>query len=227
MSRTDPSPFAALLDELAETDDERATMATALDLLAYAAPPATPVAGLRTRVLERIAEPRPPVFSVGISLFARSNDMEWLPYAPGVQVKLLYVDPATGAQTVLVKMEPNVPFPEHPHPAIEDLFLIEGDAYVGDVLMRAGDYCTRRRRRSTTMSAPGRRGRCRWSSAGEACAPGEKRYEKRDTSDQIPANHPGDRGLSAFLLSPFSFLRRRSASPPRPAASCAGSARWS
>lgn len=141
MSRTDPSPFAALLDELAETDDERATMAMALDLLAYAAPPATPVAGLRTRVLERIAEPRPPVFSVGISLFARSNEMEWLPYAPGVQVKLLYVDPATGAQTVLVKMEPNVPFPEHPHPAIEDLFLIEGDAYVGDVLMRAGDYC--------------------------------------------------------------------------------------
>jgi len=92
-------------------------------------------------LFRRIAEPRPPVFSVGISLFARSNDMEWLPYAPGVQVKLLYVDPATGAQTVLVKMEPNVPFPEHPHPAIEDLFLIEGDAYVGDVLMRAGDYC--------------------------------------------------------------------------------------
>ena len=141
MSTTDPSPFAALLDELAENDEERAAMSAALELLAHAAPPATPPPGLRDQVLDRIAGERPPVFTVGISLFARSAAMEWLPYAPGVEVKLLYADPATGAQTVLVRMAPNVPFPEHPHPAIEDLFLIEGEAYVGDVLMRAGDYC--------------------------------------------------------------------------------------
>ncbi|MFN0096226.1 MAG: cupin domain-containing protein [Dehalococcoidia bacterium] len=136
------SPFEALLGELAESQFERDEMARALELLAYSADEAEPAPNLRDRVLARIQQPeRPPVFEYRGDYFARSEALDWFPLAPGIELKFLYRDAATGAQTVLVRMAPNLAFPYHPHPDIEDLYLISGDAYVGDVLMQAGDYC--------------------------------------------------------------------------------------
>jgi quercetin dioxygenase-like cupin family protein len=143
MTQADPAiSIAALLDELAENDRERDVMGGALRLLAYAAPDVEPAPGLRARVLARIADDgRGAAFTAGVSYFARAQEMEWTPYAPGISIKLLFQDTATGARTVLVRMEPGLDFPPHPHNAIEDLYLVEGEAWVGDIFMRAGDYC--------------------------------------------------------------------------------------
>ncbi|MFN0147756.1 MAG: cupin domain-containing protein [Dehalococcoidia bacterium] len=132
----------ALLDELSEDAGERERMSRALRLLAYAPEPVAPPGGLRERILARISEePRAPTFEVGNDYFARAAEMEWTELAPGIEVKVLFRDAATRARTTLVRMGPNLAFPPHEHDVIEDLYLVSGEAWVGEVRMDAGDYC--------------------------------------------------------------------------------------
>ncbi len=135
-------PFASLLAELAEDDDERALMGAALALLAHAPEAAEPPAALRERMLlEARRSTFAPTFFARGDYFAHGDELEWLTLAPGITLKWLYRDAASGARTALIRMEPNLLFPEHPHPQIEDLYLVEGDAWVGDTPIHAGDYC--------------------------------------------------------------------------------------
>ena len=134
--------FTPLIDELAQDERERALIGSALEALAHAAPPVEPPSDLRARLQRRIRdEARGPVFTDGPSLFARGELLEWSAIAPGVEWKLLYNDGATGARTMLIRMAPDTRFPPHGHDGIEDLYLLEGDAWVGDIEMHAGDYC--------------------------------------------------------------------------------------
>ncbi len=135
-----PSSFDSLLDDLANDAAERATMRRALDLLAYAVPQVDPPSGLRERVLAR-ATAEPAAFEADGSYFARAALMAWSPLSPGVELKDLHANPEAGTRTALIRMAPNTSFPPHPHGYIEDLYLIEGDAWVGDIYMTAGDYC--------------------------------------------------------------------------------------
>lgn len=133
--------FDALLGELAENDEERASMAHALRLLAYAAPPATPPPGLRERLVARLAaRERPPAYEKDGFYFAHGDRFEWLVLPGNSRIKFIYQD-ASGARTALVEMPPDTFFPAHDHDHIEDLFVVEGDAWVAGVHMVAGDYC--------------------------------------------------------------------------------------
>lgn len=134
------STFDALLDELAEDDAERTTMRRALYLMAYAVPQVEPPASLKDRVLAKV-KPTPAIFEQDGSYFARAAQLEWDGLTPGVELKDLHANAESGTRTTLIRMAPNTPFPPHPHGYIEDLYLIEGDAWVGEVYMTAGDYC--------------------------------------------------------------------------------------
>ncbi len=137
-----PSTMEELVGELAEDQAEATLMLSALRLLPLAAEQVAAPSELRDRIRRRIANAkRPPAFVEAGSYFARSSELGWIAFAEGVELKLLYNDPATKAQTVMVRMAPNRPFPPHDHAGDEDLYLIEGDAFVGDVPMRTGDYC--------------------------------------------------------------------------------------
>ena len=137
-----PATMEELVVDLAEDQAEATLMMGALQLLPLAAEQVEVPSELRDRIKRRIADSkRPATFVEAGSYFARSSEIGWLPYAEGVEVKPLYNDPASKAQTVMVRMAPNRPFPPHDHAGDEDLYLIEGDAFVGDVPMRAGDYC--------------------------------------------------------------------------------------
>ncbi len=117
-------------------------MARVLRLVPYAVAPGEAHGGARERLLSRITEGRRgPAFVDGFSYFARSGEMDWTPLVAEIDLKVLYQEPGSTARTVLVRMAPNLPFPPHPHGFIEDLFLVSGDAWVGEVAMRAGDYC--------------------------------------------------------------------------------------
>ena len=142
MSASDPADsLNELISELAETEEERELLELAVSMLAYAAEPATPPESLRDRVLARALQPdRGPRFEADGFSFARGDEIEWVEIAPGIRMKWLHGSPG-GAQTALIEMAPNLTFPAHPHPEIEDLYLIRGDAWVGDTPMRAGDYC--------------------------------------------------------------------------------------
>jgi quercetin dioxygenase-like cupin family protein len=71
----------------------------------------------------------------------RSRDGSWraLP-TPGVSIKVLRSDKATGESTALLRFEPGARFPAHDHPGGEHVFVLEGDLQVGRDRLEAGDY---------------------------------------------------------------------------------------
>lgn len=71
----------------------------------------------------------------------RSAQAEWRALStPGVAVKRLRADEATGASTFLLRVDAGARVPLHDHPGGEELFVLEGDLRVGADLLRAGDY---------------------------------------------------------------------------------------
>jgi hypothetical protein len=136
------SEIDALLAELSEDDGERDVMRRVIDLLPFAAEEVEPPAALRQRVLQAISEDaRPATFTEQGFYFARSDAIEPMTVPGNNRIKWLWTDPDTGARVGIVYMPPNAQFPAHPHDHIEDLYLVEGEAWVAGVHMRPGDYC--------------------------------------------------------------------------------------
>ncbi len=60
---------------------------------------------------------------------------------PGISVRRLAVDGATGRVTMLVRMAAGTSYPTHRHGGREECYVLEGDLHVGDGLrMTAGDF---------------------------------------------------------------------------------------
>jgi anti-sigma factor ChrR (cupin superfamily) len=112
--------------------------------LGFAAAPAQPSADLRSRLLARITEARKPgvLYEDNGLLLTRSGEIPWRPAdVAGVETRLLFFDPSKDYVTVLVRMQPGTVYPRHRHPALEELYVLEGDVQVGEIIMRPGDYC--------------------------------------------------------------------------------------
>ncbi len=70
-----------------------------------------------------------------------SAKMQWeATKLPGVQVKYLRKDAATGGSTVLLKLEAEAVFPRHVHPGGEEVYVLEGRLRVEDRWYQAGDF---------------------------------------------------------------------------------------
>ena len=105
--------------------------------LALALPEASPSPSVRRELLKRTggdAPDRPFVLM-------RSSEGAWadLPF-PGISVRPMYTDPATGAITSLVKMQPGAVYPGHHHAGMEHCYVLEGDLVFSDHTLYAGDY---------------------------------------------------------------------------------------
>jgi anti-sigma factor ChrR (cupin superfamily) len=71
----------------------------------------------------------------------RSAQTDWRTVStPGVAVKRLRADEATGASTFLLRVDAGARVPLHDHPGGEELFVLEGDFRVGADHLKAGDY---------------------------------------------------------------------------------------
>ena len=68
----------------------------------------------------------------------RADQGEWLDFAPGVQTKPLWRDAET--QSMLLRLDPGARLKGHPHALDEECLMLEGEAFFGDTLLRAGDY---------------------------------------------------------------------------------------
>ena len=132
----------ALIADLAENEDEWVLMSHAAEMLAYAASEATPPAGMFSRILGRIAvDSEPATFERDGFFFSRGEKNPWITIQDGNNVKFLWQQQETGARVLVVNMPPNTEFPAHSHDLIEDLYVVDGEAWVAGVLMRRGDYC--------------------------------------------------------------------------------------
>lgn len=62
----------------------------------------------------------------------------WQPLADGVAMRPLWQ--ADGRESLLIRMQPGTALPGHDHPAEEECMLISGELFLGDILLRAGEY---------------------------------------------------------------------------------------
>ncbi len=122
---------------------EVAAFRAVADALAYCAPPAAPRSAARARTLEAVAAHEAATIDEGGLRFVRSGQVDWMPGpVKGLELKLLRLDEAEQRATLLARMAPGTTYPSHRHGGLEELYLLEGDLLVGDVLMRPGDYCS-------------------------------------------------------------------------------------
>jgi quercetin dioxygenase-like cupin family protein len=75
------------------------------------------------------------------SIEVDANKVDRIPTGrPGIWRKLLRSDAATGARTVLLKLEANSRLPRHMHPAGEEVFVLEGRVRFEETWYDAGYY---------------------------------------------------------------------------------------
>lgn len=108
----------------------RACSEVAADL-AYSLPESSPRPRVRQEVL-RVA--------ASASVLKRARDGTWLSPFPGIDVKQLFIDPATLNVTSLVRMKPGAVYPSHRHASQEHCYVLEGDLVFSDHTLLAGDY---------------------------------------------------------------------------------------
>ena len=112
--------------------------------LAHSAPLAQPAARVKEGLMQRIAHPVPAPAPSPVQfqrVLARANEGRWIqtPF-PGVQIKRLFKDPATGMITTLLKAAAGAIYPAHQHGGVEQIYVIDGDLVFDDHALDTGDY---------------------------------------------------------------------------------------
>lgn len=90
---------------------------------------------LRARLLQRAGRDT----AVQDAFFTiRAEEGRWHDIFPGVRLKLLFRDRDT--QTFLLDVAANTVVPTHDHPTNEECFVLQGEAFIGDLRLVGGDY---------------------------------------------------------------------------------------
>jgi anti-sigma factor ChrR (cupin superfamily) len=66
--------------------------------------------------------------------------MEWEDVAPGISSKILSSDTELDRVTMLVRLAPGACYPPHTHAGVEELHLLQGELWIEDRKLYAGDY---------------------------------------------------------------------------------------
>ena len=71
----------------------------------------------------------------------RADAGTWEPIGiDGISVRRLAVDPERRMVTMLIRMDPGTSYPSHRHAANEECYVLEGELYVANEVLRAGDF---------------------------------------------------------------------------------------
>ena len=89
-----------------------------------------------------------------------SDEPEWEEVAPGIHCKILSVDASRDYLSMLVRLAPGTDYPSHTHAGVEELHLLEGELWIDDRKLFAGDYY---------RAEPGTTDRRVWSETGCTC----------------------------------------------------------
>jgi anti-sigma factor ChrR (cupin superfamily) len=101
-----------------------------------------PPAPLWDRIAARIAEDDPGARPAAPSPFADRpwREPDWLQVTPVIQVKLLANDSEKHVVSMLVRLAPGGEYPPHEHAGTEELFLLDGELWIDDRLLKPGAY---------------------------------------------------------------------------------------
>jgi DNA-directed RNA polymerase specialized sigma24 family protein len=98
----------------------------------------SPSTALWDRLAARVTtgtRPRP-----GIAAPQPLRETEWQEVAPGISCKVLATDNGRERVSMLVRLAPGIAYPPHRHAGVEELHLLEGELWIEDRLLHAGDY---------------------------------------------------------------------------------------
>jgi DNA-directed RNA polymerase specialized sigma24 family protein len=116
-----------------------------------------PSRSLHSRFMERI------VAETGQSLPPATEggaDLRWESVAPGIEVQMLAADTVSHRVSMLVRLAPGGEYPPHTHAGVEELHLLEGELWIDDRKLLAGDY---------NRAEPGSADKRVWSETGCTC----------------------------------------------------------
>lgn len=127
---------ARFADEIARDAGLRAEVArwqARLDPLAGAVAPVAPPARVWDAIVGRLDAP-PELLTV------RADEGRWEQMQPGVLRKTLWMDRAANVHVFLLRYEPGAVIERHAHGVHEECMMLEGEVFVGDLRLVAGDY---------------------------------------------------------------------------------------
>lgn len=88
------------------------------------------------------------------------DEPDWEEVAHGISCKLLATDATHSRVSMLVRLAPGIEYPPHIHGGVEELHLLDGELWIDDRKLRAGDY---------NRAEPGTTDRRVWSETGCLC----------------------------------------------------------
>jgi anti-sigma factor ChrR (cupin superfamily) len=132
-----------LLAASAEVQREIAGLYDAAAAVSRALPLDAPSDEVRTRILAHAASssagPPPSIAQTAFQFIRR--DEGWQAHSlPGIRLKILSVDEATGVATLLVMADPGTTYPAHHHSGPEGCYVLEGEVHVAGEVIGPGDF---------------------------------------------------------------------------------------
>ena len=88
------------------------------------------------------------------------SEPEWEDVAPGIECKLFATDAERHLVSMLVRLAPGAYYPAHTHVGVEELHLLDGELWIDERKLVAGDY---------NHGAPGASDKRVWSETGCTC----------------------------------------------------------
>ena len=94
-------------------------------------------AGLLEAIEARIAD-------AGVELpgtvTVRAGSGDWIDVSPGLKIKMMNRIEALNRETFMAWLQPGAEYVDHDHDQDEEIYMIEGDLIIGDVVLKAGDF---------------------------------------------------------------------------------------
>lgn len=118
-----------------ELIDQQTLADIALNLTPLA-PQGARTQALRERIMCAVAELTP--VSIDSFTTVRATEGVWANFAPKIRIKMLHE--AGAMKAFLLRLEPGAVLAAHDHDEDEHCLVLEGEAYLGEVHVRAGDY---------------------------------------------------------------------------------------
>ena len=100
--------------------------------------PAQLKASMRTKLLDQVHAEEAAI-QPGFKTI-RANEGEWLEPLPGAKIKILHQEGSSDLLTYLARLAPGFEMQGHPHPYPEECLMLEGDLWLGELKLQAGDY---------------------------------------------------------------------------------------